>query len=94
MLVLKEVKRKKKNEQTSNKKQRKEKRKQTDAKKKQKKKDGKEKKRKKREKKIVSRALIHITSISLCHLILVWLKKGFKIDYNCERLVCNDKGLF
>ena len=35
-----------------------------------KKKKNQQQKREKKEKKIVSRALIHITSISLCHLIL------------------------
>ena len=66
VLELKEVKRKKKQEQTSNKKEERERNRPT---RKEQKKDG--KKKEKKRKKIVSRALIHITSISLCHLILV-----------------------
>ena len=65
MLELKEVKRKKKQEQTSNKKEEGERNRPTL---KEQKKDG--KKKEKKRKKNGSRALIHITSISLCHLIL------------------------
>ena len=68
MLELKEVKKRKKQEQTSNKKRGRRKE-QTDAKRTEKKT---ERKKRKREKKIVSRALIHVTSISLCY--LNWVK--------------------
>ena len=68
LLELNEVKKRKKQEQTSNKKRGRRKE-QTDAKRTEKKT---ERKKRKREKKIVSRALIHVTSISLCY--LNWVK--------------------